>query len=62
MSSYELIRFACLIRVRLVNRLMQGDASDLAQDQVPEQWMLISFNDLLAVVRIYCPESLEEAA
>ena len=62
MSSYELIRLVSRIRALLVNRLLHGDANDLAQDQVPEQWMLISFNYLLAAVRTHYIESLKEAA
>ena len=62
MSAHELMQFACLIQDLLVNRLSHGDASDLAQSQVPAQWMLIALNDLLAAVRTNCSESLEEAA
>ena len=62
MSSYELIRLVSRIRALLVNRLLHGDTNDLAQDQVPEQWMFLSFNDLLAAVRTNYIESLKEAA
>ena len=62
MSAYELINLVCLILALLVDRLLLGDASDLAQDQVPELWMLTAFNVLLAAVRTYFAESLKEAA
>ena len=53
MSAYELIEFVWLILVLLVRRLLHGDASDLTQDQVPEQWILTTFNALLVVVRAH---------
>ena len=62
LSTYELIRFVWLIFALLVNRLKHGDASDLTQDQVPEQWMRTAFNDLLAVVRTYYSTPWQEAA
>ena len=62
MLAFELIDFVWLILVLLVNRLNHGDASDLTQDRLPEQWMLIAFNNLLAVVRMYYSGSFKEAA
>ena len=62
MSAYDIIDFVGLIFDFLVNRLMRGDASDLTQNQVPVQWQLTALNDLLAVVRIHCTESLTQAA
>ena len=52
----------CLILALLVSRLLHGDASDLLQEQVPEQWMFTAFNDLLVVVRTYYLKFLKEAA